>query len=131
MLDQLSTKYEIIADAYVAKCLAIMAGFSFVSWLLGVMGVFRVNLVLLHTGLGIGFVFMSIPWIIEIFVKGYFSWKKYVYILFCLIGLTAISATPTYNAVLIWALPLVLAGHYRSKNFIYLTTAISIFFMIV
>lgn len=102
-----------------------------VLWFLDVFGVFKIDKVLYSAMTVSCTMVLFVPRIIgNIFGLGR-PWMKYLTLVSFVTAVTLAGTVVTYHAVIVFTLPLVLAGQYRSKRVLYITCALTILGMFI
>ncbi len=113
------------ANIFTSNCLFVTYIIMLVVWLLNILNIFIVD----HALMNKGFIIVSIFIIILFVLRQVFGckkpWFKYVLILFCVIIMTVLGITLTYQVVITSVFPLVYAMQYYNKRLVYVTYALS------
>ena len=125
---------DIAANQFLIQCLQYTALLLLVVWVLGIVGIFIVDIRLMSKGILTALVFLLLPTLI---VKQYgltAGWVKYSILFLTMTSTTILGIALTYHKVLLSALPLLYSIQYSSKKVIYYTytlTVFSLFFIVL
>lgn len=126
------SEHELIANIYVANCLAVVAALAALIWVLNSVGFFTIDHLTMNVSICAGMFFLLIPSVlIKFFKLNTAGIMKYFNITCFVIGIAIIYTGCTYQAILAWACPIVLSCHYYSRRFTSYTLVCTLVFMLI
>lgn len=121
---------DYIVNRYTLRCLRITIVITAVVWIANICGIFIINSTLMSVGFTIAISIIVATQIFGKLVDLHKPWVKYVLIFNTTLAIAVDGITLSYHAVLLSALPLLLAAQYTSRKFIiytYFITVVGVF----